>query len=165
VRAWCVCAGSDAKTRFLVPWHPVVAATNNLTADLLLTRRVPCAWPAPALAGWYCYLGVSPLRPTPKQQEADDLLGFFFPLLVTGKGRGRQPLFCFLLCWDLLRKPQELNTARPEAKLACCKLHARNPNRFFIALLLSIEVLYPRVTIVPTIRTFFSLKRLVVVDT
>jgi hypothetical protein len=48
--------------RFLVPWHPAVAATNNLTADLLLTRRVPCAWPAPELAGWCCYLGVSPLQ-------------------------------------------------------------------------------------------------------
>jgi hypothetical protein len=59
---WCVCAGSDAKTRFLVPWNPAVAATNNLTTDLLLTRRVPCAWPAPALAGWCCYLGVLPLR-------------------------------------------------------------------------------------------------------
>ena len=33
--------------------------------------------------------------------------------------------------------PQELNTTRPEAKLRCWKLHARNPNRFFITLLLS----------------------------
>jgi hypothetical protein len=39
-------------------WHPTVAATNNLMTDLLPTREVPCAWPAPALAGWYCYLGV-----------------------------------------------------------------------------------------------------------
>jgi hypothetical protein len=36
-------------------------AINNLTADLLPTREVPCAWPAPALAGWYCHLGVLPL--------------------------------------------------------------------------------------------------------
>jgi hypothetical protein len=50
------------KIRFLVPWHPAVAATNNLTTDLLPTREVPCAWPAPALAGWYCYLGILPLR-------------------------------------------------------------------------------------------------------
>jgi hypothetical protein len=64
--------------------------------------------------------------------------------------------------------PQELNTARPEAKLACLKLHARNPNRFFITLLLSLSrhsIREPRVTAAPTIRTFFSLKRLVVVDT
>jgi hypothetical protein len=47
--------------------------------------------------------------------------------------------------------PQELNTTRPEAK-------------FFITPF-AVEALYPRVTIVPTIRTFFSLKRLVVVDT
>jgi hypothetical protein len=33
--------------------------------------------------------------------------------------------------------PQELNTTRPEAKLKCWQLHARNPNRFFITLLLS----------------------------
>jgi hypothetical protein len=33
--------------------------------------------------------------------------------------------------------PQELNAIRPEAKLKCCKLHARNPNRFFITILLS----------------------------
>jgi hypothetical protein len=62
VRAWCVCADSDAKTRVLVPWHPAVAATNSLTTDLLPTREVPCVWPAPALAGWYCYLGILPLR-------------------------------------------------------------------------------------------------------
>ena len=54
--------------RFLVPCalapsHPAaVAATNNLTTDLLPTREVSCAWPAPALAGWYCYLGILPLR-------------------------------------------------------------------------------------------------------
>jgi hypothetical protein len=36
-------ADPDAKTRFLVPWHPAVAATNNLTADLLLTRNSPSA--------------------------------------------------------------------------------------------------------------------------
>jgi hypothetical protein len=28
----------DAKTRFLVPWHPAVAATNNSRAGLLLMR-------------------------------------------------------------------------------------------------------------------------------
>jgi hypothetical protein len=33
--------------------------------------------------------------------------------------------------------PQELNTVRPEAKLKCWKLHARNPNRCFITHLLS----------------------------
>jgi hypothetical protein len=52
---------------------------NNLTADLLPTREVPCAWPAPALAGWCCYLGVLPLNaqcpcvpglyPTPNTQQ------------------------------------------------------------------------------------------------
>jgi hypothetical protein len=36
---------------------------------------------------------------------------------------------------------------------------------FYCALALAAETLYPRVTAVPTIRTFFSLKRLVVVDT
>jgi hypothetical protein len=34
VRAWCVCADSDAITRLLVAWHPEVAATNNLATDL-----------------------------------------------------------------------------------------------------------------------------------
>jgi hypothetical protein len=27
-------------------------------ADLLPTHEVPCAWPAPAIDGWCCYLGV-----------------------------------------------------------------------------------------------------------
>jgi hypothetical protein len=40
---------------------------------------------------------------------------------------------------------------------------ARNPNRFFLRLLS--RHFYPRVAIVPTIRTFFSLTLLVVVDT
>jgi hypothetical protein len=44
--------------------------------------------------------------------------------------RGWQPLFC--LCWMLGSAPQELNTVRPEAKPTCCKLHARNPNRFVL---------------------------------
>jgi hypothetical protein len=33
--------------------------------------------------------------------------------------------------------PQELNNIRPEAKLECWELRARNPNMFFIPLLLS----------------------------
>jgi hypothetical protein len=35
-----------------------VAAANNLMNDLLPTREVPCPWPVPALAGWYCCLGI-----------------------------------------------------------------------------------------------------------
>jgi hypothetical protein len=60
---WRRCACLDAKTRVLAVGGLLVSTTyNNLTADLLLTRRVPCAWPAPpARAGWYCHLGVLPL--------------------------------------------------------------------------------------------------------
>jgi hypothetical protein len=60
---WRRCACLDAKTRVLAVGGlvSVVSTTyNNLTADLLPTREVPCAWPAPALAGWCCYLGVLP---------------------------------------------------------------------------------------------------------
>jgi hypothetical protein len=48
---WGVWGGSDAKTRLWVPWHPGVAATNNLRADLLPTRVLTTPWPGPALAG------------------------------------------------------------------------------------------------------------------
>jgi hypothetical protein len=48
----------DAKTRGFGTGQPMGTAANNLRADFLPTREVPCAWPAPALAGWYCYLGV-----------------------------------------------------------------------------------------------------------
>ena len=42
---------------------------------------------------------------------------------------------------------------------------ARTKSQQIFYYALAVETLYPRVTIVPTIRTFFSLKRLVVVDT
>jgi hypothetical protein len=77
-----------------------------------------------------------------------------------------------LLCWDLRRKEegraQSTSTARPEAKLTYWVLKIARTrtksqhNNFYSAL--AVEALYPRVAIVPTIRTFFSLKRLVVAD-
>ena len=42
---------------------------------------------------------------------------------------------------------------------------ARTKSQQIFYCALAVDTLYPRVTIVPTIRTFFSLKRLVVVDT
>ncbi len=48
----------------------VSATYNNLTADLLLTRRVPCHQPGAGLAGWAKNLGVSPLG-SRQQGEVD----------------------------------------------------------------------------------------------
>ena len=55
------------QTQKLGVWCPgtqrwAVAAANNLDTDLLAPREVPCAWPAPALAGGCCYLRILPLR-------------------------------------------------------------------------------------------------------
>jgi hypothetical protein len=62
--------------------------------------------------------------------------------------------------------PQELNTVRPEAKLTCWVLQiARMKSQQIFYYALAVATLYPRVAVVPTIRTFFSLKRLVVADT
>jgi hypothetical protein len=62
--------------------------------------------------------------------------------------------------------PQELNTARPEAKLTSDVLKiARTKSQHIFYYALAVETLYPRVTTVPTIRTVFSLTRLVVADT
>jgi hypothetical protein len=58
---WRRCACLDAKTRGLAVGVLVSTTYNNLPADLLPTREVPCAWPAPALAGWCCCFGVLPL--------------------------------------------------------------------------------------------------------
>jgi hypothetical protein len=38
-------AQKDAKTRFLAPRHPTVAATNNLMTDLYLTNEMSSFWP------------------------------------------------------------------------------------------------------------------------
>jgi hypothetical protein len=76
-----------------------------------------------------------------------------------------------LLCWDLRRKEegraQSTSTARPEAKLTywVLKIARTKSQRNNFDSALAVEALYPRVAIVPTIRTFFSLKRLVVADT
>jgi hypothetical protein len=65
---------------------------------------------------------------------------------AAGTGTGRDSAQCAVQllpgadshCFALLGyAPQELSTTRPEAKLLCKKLYARNPNIFFIALLLS----------------------------
>ena len=51
---------------------------NNLTADLIPTREVPCAWPAPALAGWHCHLGscrCTLLASTGKRQDRRTCVG------------------------------------------------------------------------------------------
>jgi hypothetical protein len=50
-----------------------------------------------------------------------------------GDGVGEDSRFFALLG----SAPQELNTTRPVAKLKCWKLHARNPNIFFITPLMS----------------------------
>ena len=44
-------AQKDAKTRFLAPWHPTVAATNNLMTDLYLTNEMSSFWPG--LGPWF----------------------------------------------------------------------------------------------------------------
>jgi hypothetical protein len=38
-------AQKDAKTQFLVPWHPTVAATNNLMTDLYSANEMSGVWP------------------------------------------------------------------------------------------------------------------------
>ena len=60
--------------------------------------------------------------------------------------------------------PQELNTVRPEAKTGVLKI-ARTKSKHIFYCALAVDALYPRMTIAPTIRTIFSLTRLVVVDT
>ena len=55
---WRRCACLDAKTRVLAVGALVSTTYNNLTADLLLTRRVPCHQPGAGLAGWAKNLGV-----------------------------------------------------------------------------------------------------------
>jgi hypothetical protein len=59
---WRRCACLDAKTRVLAVGVLVSTTYNNLTADLLLTCRVPCHQPGAGLAGWAKNLGFSPLR-------------------------------------------------------------------------------------------------------
>jgi hypothetical protein len=69
--------------------------------------------------------------------------------------------------------PQWLNDIRPEAKPGCGKLRAEihTPHTLFIIPLFALAVealvtaLYPRMAIVPPIRTIFSLTCLVVADT
>ena len=73
--------------------------------------------------------------------------------------RRGQPFFCSAgIC-----------AARAKYYPACSQTEvleiARTKSQQIFYYALAVETLYPRVTIVPTIRTFFSLKRLVVVDT
>jgi hypothetical protein len=35
----------DAKTQFLAPWHPTVAAANNLMTDLYAANEMSGLWP------------------------------------------------------------------------------------------------------------------------
>jgi hypothetical protein len=86
---WRRCACLDAKTRVLAVGVLVSTTYNNLTADLLPTCEVPCAWPAPALAGWYCYLGVLPLGPRSRSQEPEPGGG------AGGEGAGVRPWLLF----------------------------------------------------------------------
>jgi hypothetical protein len=37
----------DAKTQFLAPWHPAVAATNNLMNVLYFSSEMSGLWPGP----------------------------------------------------------------------------------------------------------------------
>jgi hypothetical protein len=66
---------------------------NNLTADLLPTRRVPCHQPGAGLAGWAKNPGVLPLEGKARsEKEADDHgatsngvgVAVVFPLVVIG---------------------------------------------------------------------------------
>jgi hypothetical protein len=49
VRAWgClrwIPTQKDAKTQFFAPWHPAVAATNNLMTDLYSSNEMSGLWP------------------------------------------------------------------------------------------------------------------------
>jgi hypothetical protein len=58
---WRRCACLDAKTRVLAVGGLVSTTYNNLTADLLLTRRAPCHQPGAGLAGWAKKMGAPPL--------------------------------------------------------------------------------------------------------
>jgi hypothetical protein len=42
---WWIPTQKDAKTQFLAPWHPVVAATNNLMTDLYSANEMSGLWP------------------------------------------------------------------------------------------------------------------------
>jgi hypothetical protein len=66
-----------------------------------------------------------------------------------------------LLCWDLRRKSEILSGLKPNRRVET-RVHEIQTD-FFLRLLS--RHFYPRVAIVPTIRTIFSLTRLVVVDT
>jgi hypothetical protein len=61
-RRWRRSVCLDAKTRVLAVGVPASTTYNILTADLLLTRRVPYRQPGAGLAGWAKTLGVSPLH-------------------------------------------------------------------------------------------------------
>jgi hypothetical protein len=61
-RGWRHSACLDAKTRILAVGVLVSTTDSNLTADLLLTRRVPYHQPGAGLAGWAKKRGVLPLR-------------------------------------------------------------------------------------------------------
>jgi hypothetical protein len=40
-----VLAQKRAKTQFLVPWHPAVAAANNFVTDLYSANKMSGLWP------------------------------------------------------------------------------------------------------------------------
>jgi hypothetical protein len=42
---WWIPTQKDAKTQFLAPWHPAVAATNNLMTDLYSANEMSGLWP------------------------------------------------------------------------------------------------------------------------
>jgi hypothetical protein len=44
---WWIPTQKDAKTQFLVPWHPTVAATNNLMTALYFSSEMSGLWPGP----------------------------------------------------------------------------------------------------------------------
>jgi hypothetical protein len=92
--------------------------------------------------------------------------GVSYPILHTGSPGG------FVLCvgadipfFALLGSaPQELNNTRPEAKLGL-KIARTKFKQIFYSARVAVETPYPRMTIVPPIRTIFSLTRLEVFDT
>jgi hypothetical protein len=70
----------DVKTRVLAVGGLVSTNYNNLTADLLLTRRVPCHQPGAGLAGWTKNLGSrrSPLLPCFTRTSCEQQARFSF---------------------------------------------------------------------------------------
>ena len=44
---WWIPTQKDAKTQFLAPWHPTVAATNNLMTVLYFSSEMSGLWPGP----------------------------------------------------------------------------------------------------------------------